>query len=106
MRFMTRSQRGWLPLAAAALLLLAACGGPSATTSTGGPGAPTATTASSSTVSASTSLCDLLSLGDVSAVVGGTDSSIARNKTTAADGSTSVNCTYLPGAGGAHVGAE
>ena len=104
MRFMTRLQRGLL--VAAAALLLVACGGPSATTSTGGPGAPTATTSSSSTVTASTSLCDLLSLGDVSAVVGGTDSSIVRNKTQAADGSMAVTCTYLPGAGGAHVGAE
>lgn len=109
MRSMTGSQRGMLLLSLAAALFMAACGGSSAATTgtatssaTGTTATPTA--AAASTVTASTSLCDLMSLSAVSNVVGGTIGSLTRNVTKAADGSTSVNCTYLPS--GVPVDAE
>jgi hypothetical protein len=112
MRFMTRSQCGLLLVSLVATLFLAACGGSNAattgtataTSATGATDTPTA--AAASTVTASTSLCDLMSKSAVSSVVGGTIGSVNRNKTTAADGSTSVNCTYLPASGGTPVDAE
>src|SRR5258708_22239935 len=112
MRSMTGSQRGLLVLAAAAALFLAACGGSSAVTTgtatapsaTGATAAPTAPAAS--TVTASTRLCDLLAVSAVSSVVGGPLGSLQRNVTTAADGSMSVNCTYLPSGRGVPGDAE
>ncbi len=110
MRFTATFPRWLLLTSLPTLLLLSACGGSSAaTTATPGPGtatsAATATNGTSPTVTASTSLCDLMSLAAMSAVLGGTVGNIVRAKTTAADGSTAVNCTYLP-SGGAHVDAE
>ncbi len=115
------SQRGLLLLALAAALFLAACGGSSAvTTGTAtAPAAPgatatpttpgataTPTAPAASTVIASTRLCDLLAVSAVSSVVGGTLGSLQRNVTMATDGSTAVNCTYLPSGGGVPVDGE
>lgn len=98
MRITTHAQRrGMLLLCLAILPLVAACG--AATTATGGssttPGAATATVAPAATVTASTALCNQMSLSQVGAVVGGTLTILERG-VSKKNGNTAVNCTYLP----------
>ncbi len=111
MPFITSYQRGMFFILLAVLLSLAACGSTTAAkVSTSTPvstvSATTATTVTGTNAKPTTALCNLMSLSQVSGVVGGTLSTLT-STITMSNGNTAVNCTYLPTQGnGAHLAGE
>jgi hypothetical protein len=99
MEFMAGFRRMGLAASLVVLACLAACGSSSASSSgTSTSSSPSGSSTSTSAVVANTTLCDLMSKSQVSAVVGGTISMVTKTKMTSGT-STTVNCTFLPASG-------